>query len=156
MSLLQSLLNPKVAVGALIAIAILSVPIVPNEVEETTYTYEPCTYQLTSAVRFIKTTRWLFWPVTEARQSIQNTDAYNLKFSLNFVFDNGLEKETKTESVELLAGEEGEIVTDVSLSGNLTAKVNVLSPLKAITHKQMVNKPLSTWQVLLPFLPRER
>lgn len=147
-------LDAKGAVVIVVVLAILSVPAIPNYVEETTYTYEPYNYKLTSDVRFINTTRLWFWHVTEAHQSIQNTDVYNLNFSLNFVFDNGLEKKTTTESVELLAGEEKEVVTDVDLPGNLTAKVNVLSPFKAIPHKQMVNKPINAWQMLMPFLPR--
>ena len=79
---------------------------------------------------------------------IKNTDTTSGSFNLNFVFDNSVEKETITESVELLPGEEKEVKTKVPLSGDVNVQVNVIPPNKSVPQETLMEKKVNVWSII--------
>ena len=144
----QILTNPYVIVCIIISVALLNAPIIPVQVTELEYTSHPLSFEKTSPPRLLTKTVLLFFTHVVAQQSIKNTDNQTGTFDLNFVFDNGSEKETATESVDLRSGEEKVVYTDVPISGQLNVSVNVIPPKRYSVQKKVVEKNVSALSAL--------
>lgn len=139
----------SVAVGLVIAVILLSIPIVDIEVEEPYYTSEPYQYEQT-LVREKQVIDWpRFWrEVTEAQYLVKNNEDIDGIFTLNFRFDSLTDSKTKTDRVKILAGE-GKVVTMKSaLAGVSTSSLNVVPPVKSELHYRTVKKMVGTWYYL--------
>lgn len=123
---------------------------------ETYFTSEPYTYEQ-SLVRInqIRKFPWIY-EVTQAQYMVKNTDTEKGTFVLNFIFDNGAEIETKTKTVDILAGEEKAVTTDSSLKGESTVTLNVIPPKKSIPHERTVTKKVNVWNYIGRFIFRLR
>lgn len=143
------LADPRAVLGIVISLIILSLPIIPITVQETYYTQETFTYEKTSDLTLMNKTKACFpqiiCSVTEAHQSIKNTDTISGEFYLNFVFDNGIEKKTNTESITLLPGEEKDVSTEVPLTGQFDVELNIIPPEKTVPHVRDVDKNVNAW-----------
>jgi hypothetical protein len=129
------------------------VPIVDVQETETYFTSEPYTYQQSLVrVNQVRNFPWIH-EVTQAQYIIKNTDAQKGSFVLNFRFDNGGQTETKTETVDILAGEEKAVAIDSSLNGESKVTLNVIPPNKSITQQRTVTKKLTGWDYFGRFTP---
>ena len=148
------LVNPRVVVAIIISVILLTVPIIPVEVTEISYTSEPYTYEQ-SLVRIdqIRKFPWIH-EVTRAQYIIKNTDIKKGTFNLNFIFDNEIDTDTSTKSVDILAGEEKAITVDSPLKGESTVTINVIPPKKLIRHESTVTKNVTTWNWLFKYSSR--
>ena len=134
------------AVGAVIAVAILLIPIHAVEELETFFTSEPLAYKETF-VRHSQVGGFCFpWfcNKTEVQYGLRNMDEAQGAFNVNFVFDNGSEVATKTVSTSVIAGEEVAITTKSPLKGESEVRINVLSPVKSVPHERKVIRRVST------------
>jgi len=118
--------------------------IMPADVPEIHLTAEPYSFE-TSPVRIVNKTILYLFSWREAQQSIKNTDNLTGEFSLNFVFDNGIEKKSKTKSVQLLPNEERVVTVYVPLRGEIDVDVHVIPQNKLIPQKTTVKKNVSIW-----------
>lgn len=144
----QTLTKPALALGIVISLIILSSPIVPVQTTEAELTSRPLSYELTSSPRLLNKTVLFVFSKIVAQQSIKNTDNQTGTFDLNFIFDNGIEKDTATEEVDLLPGEEKVVYTDVPISGQVNVSVNVIPPKRYSVQKKVVQKNVSAWSAL--------
>jgi len=136
-----------IGLGIFVFSIIMSIPWEVEEVE-TYFTYEPYTYEKSLVrVNQIRKFPWIY-EVTQAQYIVKNTDAEKGTFDLNFIFDNGAETETKTETVDILAGEEKAITIDSSLKGESTVTLNVIPPKKSIPHERTVTKKVKGWDYI--------
>lgn len=146
--LFKTLLNPVSVFLIIVALVIMSVPIIPKQYTVTEYTYDALSYEMTSPVILVSKSFLLFFKRTEAHQGIKNTDSSSGTFSLNFVFNNGIERETITENVKLLPGEEKEVKTKVPLSGDVDVEVNVIPPYRPIPEETLMEKKVNVWSII--------
>lgn len=142
------LLNPVTLLLIVIAVVAMSVPVIPRQYTETEYTYIPLQYEVTSPVKLVTSSFLIFFSKTEAHLGIKNIDTSSGIFSLNFVFDNGIEKETITETIELLPGEEQEIKIEVPLSGDVEVEANIIPPYKPIATETTAKKKVNVWSII--------
>lgn len=141
------------AVCVVIAASILSAPIGEVQETETYFTSEPYTYQQSLVrVNQVRNFPWIN-EVTQAQYIVKNTDAQKGPFVLNFRFDNGAETETKTKTVDILAGEEKAVTIDSSLKGESKVTLNVIPPKKSIPQQRTVTKKLTGWDYIWRFIP---
>ena len=134
------------AVFAVIAVAILIVPVHEVEEVETYYTRELLTYEQTF-VRESQVKRFCFpWfcDRTEVQYGLRNTDDALGEFHVNFVFDNDTDRDTKTETITIIAGEEVAVAVESPLRGHSEFTVNVIPPTKLVSHERTVTKKVST------------
>ena len=141
------LTDPRAILLIIVSLTLLSIPIIPQQYTVIEYTQESFTYEQPSPTTLVDR-NFLFIHWREAHQSIKNTDSQEGKFSLNFIFDNGIEKKTSTESVDLLPGEQKEVTTKVPLSGQVNVEVNVLPPFKILAKEKTVEKKVSAWSII--------
>lgn len=129
--------------------AILSVDWGEERVTQTYYSSQPYTFQQ-SFVRVIQVRNfpWFWREVTQAQYLIRNTDAQGGAFLLNFKFDNGTDVETKSVTVDILAGEEKAVSMDSSLSGESKAALTVVPPNKSIPQQRTVTIKHNGWYYL--------
>ena len=110
---------------------------------ETYVTFEPYTYEQ-STVRESQEKRFLwFFEFTQVQCIVKNTDIKGGNFSLNFIFDNGEKTETKTKTVEIMAGEEKAVTMDSPLEGKSSVTLNVIPPSHSIVQERTVMKEVT-------------
>lgn len=142
------------AIGVVVAGAILSAPMADETYVETYYTAQPYTYD----VHFIRDEQvrtgflWLK-KVTQTQYEVTNTDTQQGKFTLNFIFDNGSETQSKTETVTILRGEHKTVTMNSPLSGNSSAKLYVIPPNKEVAQQRTVHKKVNGWVYLWRLMP---
>lgn len=133
-----------------VIIAFIMMSTITWEVQEveTYFTYEPYTYEQ-SLVRVNQTRNfpWIY-EATQAQYIVKNTDSQKGMFVLNFIFDNGAETETKTKTVDILAGEKKAVTMDSSLKGESTVTLNVIPPKKSIPQERTVTKKVNAWNYI--------
>lgn len=147
-----------VTTAVCIVIAAIIMSTVTWEVQEveTYFTHEPYTYEQSLVrVNQIRKFPWIY-EVTQAQYIVKNTDAEKGTFVLNFIFDNGAETETKTKTVDILAGEKKAVTIDSSLKGESTATLNVIPPKKSIPQERTVTKKVNGWNYIGRFIFRFR
>ncbi len=144
------------AFGVIIAAIMMSTITWDVQEVETYFTSEPYTYEQ-SLVREnqIRKFPW-FYEVTRAQYIIKNTDVKMGTFDLNFIFDNGTDTETRTETVEIRAGEEKAVTVDSPLKGESKVTLNVIPPKKSIPHERTVTKKVNGWNYVWRFVIRFR
>ena len=147
-------LDPRMVLpGALclvVALIILSSPLIEVEEVRTEVRYEPYSYEQ-SLVRESQTQKFIFpWfsEVTRVQYVVRNTDSQMGTFVLNFIFDNGIETRTLTKREDILAGENKAVAMDSPLRGKSTVKLNVIPPSKAIPEDRVIKKKVSAWAFL--------
>jgi hypothetical protein len=142
------------AVGVIIAGAILSSPIAEEQVMETYYTSEPYTYKQ-SFIRENQVRTSFLWlkEVTQTQFMVKNTDMMDGTFLLNFVFDNGVKTETDSKKIKILAGEQKSISINSPLSGKSSANLTVIPPNKTIPQQHTVAKKITGWEYLWRLMP---
>ncbi|MGB8706597.1 MAG: hypothetical protein WCD72_01415 [Dehalococcoidia bacterium] len=133
-----------IVVLIVLALLIWRWEIVPVDVTEIHFTSEPYSFE-TSPVTVVNKPILYLIPWREAQQSIQNTDNLTGTFSLNFVFDNGIEKESTIESIQLAPNEEEVVTAHVPLRGQVNVDTHVIPPNKLIPQKTIVKKTVSVW-----------
>jgi hypothetical protein len=141
-----------IAVAVVFAAIIFSIPTVEVQEKEIYFTSEPYTYEQ-SLVREnqVWNFSWIFpWihEVTQVQYMVKNTDTQKGTFVLNFIFDNGTEIDTRTKTVDILAGEEKAVTMDSSLSSKSTVTLNIIPPNKSIPQERTVTKKVSVWGYL--------
>lgn len=142
------LTNPAAVVTIIVSLILLSTPIIPIEITETSYTSEPYTYEQSLVrVNQVRKFPWIY-EVTRAQYIIKNTDIEKGTFDLNFIFDNGVDTETSTKTVTILAGEEKAEAVDSPLKGESTITLNVIPPKKSIPQEHTVTKNVNAWHFL--------
>lgn len=147
-------LDPRIVIpGALclvVALIILSSPLIDVQEVKTEVRYEPYSYEQ-SLIRESQTQKFIFpWfsEVTRVQYVVRNTDSQMGIFVLNFIFDNGVETSTLTKREDILAGENKAVAMDSPLRGKSTAKLNVIPPSKAIPEERVIQKKVSAWEFL--------
>ena len=138
-----------IALGLVIAAIVLTAVTWPIEVVEPYYTSEPYHYEQT-LVREKQVTRWpWFWQTkTQGQYLVKNTEDIDGTFTLNFLFDDGLNVKTKTMEVEIMAGEGKAVTINSPFAGELTISLNVVPPNKSELQYRTVTKTVNTWQYL--------
>jgi hypothetical protein len=118
------------------------------EVQEKQLKWEPITFVETSQPMIIE--RSIFWIFTwrEAHLSIKNTDNVSGTFTINYVFDKGIEKPTVTKIIELEPGEQQDVSVCVPLSVMKLMEVNVIPQNKPVFQKVLVKKDVSPWSLI--------
>lgn len=144
------------AVGIVIAAIILSTTTWDVEEVETYFTYEPYTYEQ-ALVREdqVRKFPW-FSEVTRVQYIVKNTDVKVGEFDLNFIFDNGTDIETRTETVAIRAGEEKAVTVDSPLKGVSKVSLNVIPPKKSIPQERIITKKVNGWDYIGRFVIRFR
>lgn len=123
---------------------------------ETYFTSEPYTYEQSFVrVNQIRKFPWIS-EVTQAQYIVKNTDVKMGTFGLNFIFDNGTDTETKTKTVDILAGEEKAVTVDSPLKGKSTVTLNVIPPKKSVPQERTVTKKVNGWNYFGRFIFRFR
>lgn len=116
--------------------------------DEIYYTYTPFTYeQHLVRENQVRNFPWIH-EETQAQYVVTNTDASEGTFVLNFTFDNGSQIQTKTEKVDILAGEEKAVTINSPLSGNSKVALNVIPADYANPQHQTVYKTVHVWNYL--------
>jgi hypothetical protein len=134
------------AVFTVIAVSVLIAPVHEVEEVETHYTREPLTYEQTFA-RESQVRRFCFpWfcDKTQVQYGLRNTDDSLGEFPVNFIFDNGSDRATKTETTTIIAGEEVAVTVVSPLKGQSGFTINVIPPAKRVSHEWTVTKKVST------------
>jgi hypothetical protein len=72
-------------------------------------------------------------------------------FTLNYLFDNGVDSKVKTKKVKLLPGEVESVTINSPLSGVSKVTLNVAPPHKSVPQQVTVKKTVNAWYYL-PFL----
>ena len=134
------------AVGTVIVISILLVPMHDVEQTETYFTREPLTYEET----FVRANQvrpfcfpW-FCDKIQVQYGIKNTDNGVGVFTVTFAFDNGTDRGTENVSVEVQAGAEMTISQNSPLRGISEYSVDVTPPSKLVSHQRTVTKRVNT------------
>ena len=134
------------AVGTVIVISIMLVPIHDIEQTETYFTREPLTYEET----FVRAKQvrpfcfpW-FCDKTQDQYGIKNTDNGIGIFTVTFAFDNGTDRGTENVSIEVQAGTEMTISQNSPLRGISEYSVDVTPPSKLVSHQRTVTKRVNT------------
>jgi hypothetical protein len=138
------------ALGLVVALIILSSPLIEVEEVRTEVRYEPYSYEQ-SFIRESQTQKFIFpWfsEVTRVQYMVRNTDSQMGTFVLNFIFDNGVETSALTKREDILAGENKAVAVDSPLKGKSTAKLIVIPPSKAIPEERVIKKKVSAWEFL--------
>jgi hypothetical protein len=138
---------PVMAVVAFIVWFLFFWKVIPVDVPQIQLTAASYSFE-TKPVRTVNKTIMYLFSWKEAQQSIKNTDNLPGKFRLNFVFDNGIEEQSKTKSVQLLPNEEKIVTICVPLGGQVTVDVHVIPPNKFIPEKTTVRKNVSIWSAI--------
>ncbi|MBA7672149.1 hypothetical protein ES703_80323 [subsurface metagenome] len=139
------LTNPYAVMTIIVSVILLTVPVIPVEDTEISYTFEPYTFEQ-SLVREeqIRKFPWIH-EVTRAQYLIKNTDINGGIFYINCIFDNEIDTDTKTLSMDILAGEQKAVTVDSSLKGKSSIILKVIPPKKSIPHETTVTKNVTTW-----------
>jgi hypothetical protein len=147
-------LDPRIvipgAIGLVIALIILSSPLIDVEEVKTEITYQPYSYEQ-SFIRESQIQKFTFpWfsKVTQVQYMVKNTDSQEGTFVLNFIFDNGIETRTVTKKEDILGGENKAVTVDSPLRGKSTSSLNVVPPVRAIPEQLIVKKKVSAWEFL--------
>ena len=123
---------------------------------ETYFTSEPYTYEQ-ALIREDQVQKFLwFSEVTRVQYIVKNTDVKMGEFGLNFIFDNGTDIETRTETVAIRAGEEKAVTVDSPLKGVSKVTLNVIPPKKSIPQERTVTKKVNGWNYFGRFIFRFR
>jgi hypothetical protein len=134
------------AVGLVLAAIIMSTVTWEIDVVETYNASEPYSYeQELVRVKQVQNWPWFWQQVTQAQYLVKNTDLTEGTFTLNFLFDNGIDAKTKTEKASVLAGENKAITKNSPLQGISTASLNVVPPNKSELRQQTVKKTVNAW-----------
>ncbi|MBI2005494.1 MAG: hypothetical protein HYS80_01905 [Candidatus Aenigmarchaeota archaeon] len=140
------LANPVSVIGIVVSLVILNLPIIPVELAETYYESSTISYEITSEAKLVNTTKFLVFHDTKAKISIKNTDNVKGNFAVNFVFSQDGQRITKTESTEILPGEE-KIIETHAPSQELT-ETNIIVPTKLVPVQKIVSKTITAWQFI--------
>jgi len=147
-------LDPRIAIpGAISLVIILTIfssPLIDVEEVGTDITYLPYSYEQ-ALIRESQAQKFIFpWfsEVTRAQYMVKNTDTQKGSFTLNFIFDNGVETRTLTEKEDILAGESKAVTVDSPLRGKSTSELSVIPPVKAIPEQRVTKKKVSVWEFL--------
>lgn len=147
-------LDPRIvipgAIGLVVALIILSSPLIDVEEVKTDIRHQPYSYEQ-SLIRESQRQKFMFpWfaEVTQAQYMVKNTDSQNGTFILNFIFDNGVETRTLTQKEDILAGENKAVTVDSPLRGKSTSRLNVIPPTRAIPEQRIIKKKISAWEFL--------
>ena len=140
------------AVALVVTVMVITTVTWEIEVEETRYVNEPYTSEQ-ELVREKQVTNypWFWQDVTQVQYLIKNTDVKEGTFTLNCLFDNGIDSEVKTKKVKLLPGEVESVTINSSLSGVSKVSLNVAPPNKSVSRQVTVKKTVNAWYYL-PFL----
>ena len=145
--------DPKAIVGTIVGL-ILAAMLVTTitweiEVVEPYYTTEPYHYEQT-LVRETQVPNfpWFWQEVTQAQYLVKNTEDRNGTYTLNFLFDNGINSETETIKVEIISGEEKAVTINSPLTGVSTISLNVLPPNKSVLQQRTVKKKVNAWNYI--------
>jgi hypothetical protein len=142
------------AIGVVVAGAILSSPIADEAYTDTYYTYEPYIYELTFVRESQVGTSFLgLKEVTQVQYFVKNNESIDGEFVLNFNFDNGTKTDTKTIEVTILKGEKKAVTMNSPLSGKSTFTLNVTPPKKAVLHQEPKTKKITGWEALWRLMP---
>jgi hypothetical protein len=119
------------------------------DVVEPYYTSEPYHYEQT-LVREIQVTNfpWFWQEVTQAQYLVKNTEDRNGTYTLNFLFDNGTNSETRTQEVEILSGETKAVTINSPLTGLSTVSLKVVPPNKSVLQQRTVKKKVNVWNYI--------
>lgn len=142
------------ALCVVIAGAVLSSPIAEEEYTETVYTSEPYTYKQTF-IRESQVRTGFFWhkEVTQVQYMITNNESIKGKFSLNFIFDNGVKTEVILKEVDISAHEQKAMTVNSPLSGISKHTLNITPPNKSIPHQIIKTKKITGWEALWRLMP---
>lgn len=147
-------LDPRIvipgAIGLVVALIILSSPLIDVEEVKTDIVYQSYSYEQ-SLIRERQIEKFIFpWfaEVTQAQYMVKNTDAQKGTFVFNFIFDNGVETRTLTEKEDILAGENKAVTVDSPLRGKSTSRLNVIPPTRAMPEQRSIKKKVSAWEFL--------
>jgi len=145
--------DPKAIVGTIVGL-ILAAMLVTTitweiEVVEPYYTIEPYHYEQT-LVRETQVPNfpWLWQEVTQAQYLVKNTEDRDGTYALNFLFDNGINSQTKTIKVEIMSGEEKAVTINSPLTGLSTISLNVVPPNKWVPQQRTVKKKVNAWNYI--------
>ena len=145
------LMNPSVVVAIIVSVILLTTPVIPVEVTEISSTFEPYTFEMSLVHEDqIRKFPWIH-EVTRAQYLIKNTDVKGGTFNINCIFDNGIDTDTRTLSVDILAGEEEAVIVDSPLKDRSTITLNVIPPKHSISHETTVTKNVTTWAWLFSY-----
>ena len=145
-------MDPRIggAIALVVVLIICSSPIIPVQETVTHYTSEPYSFkQELVREKQARPFPWL-WEVTQIQYLITNTDHDDGPFKLNCLFDNGLESETKTVTVEISAGAGKSVSINSPLSGKSTVSLNVIPPYRSIPKEEKITKNVSVWYFVNP------
>lgn len=143
------------ALLAVVAVAILIVPVHEVEEVETYYTPEELAYEQT-LVRESQVTRFCFpWfcEKTQVQYGLRNTDDAPGEFRINLIFDNGSERESTTKTTTIIGGEERVVTVESPLRGKSDYTGNVIPPRKLVAHERTVTKNINTLSKLWELRP---
>ena len=138
-----------VALGLVMAAIVLTTVTWPIDVVEPFYTSEPYHYEQI-LVREKQVTRWpWFWQAkTQAQYLVSNAEDADGTFTLNFLFDDGLNVKTNTLKVEIAAGEGKAVTVNSPFAGRSTISLNVVPPNKSELQYRTVTKMVNAWYYL--------
>ena len=136
----------RTAIGAVIVVAILLVPVHEVEQAETYYISEPLTYEETF-LRASQVNRFCFpWlcAKTEVQYGIKNTDSDVGQFVITFIFDTGKDRATENVPQTIASGEEMTVSQTSPFRGVSEFSVDVSPPSKLVPHQRTVTKSVNT------------
>ncbi|MGD0795205.1 MAG: hypothetical protein ABR958_06440 [Dehalococcoidales bacterium] len=142
------------ALGVVIAGAILSSPIAEEQYTETYYTAEPYNYEQ-SLVHESQVRTGFLWlkHVTQVQYLITNKEYIQGKFTLSFVFDNGSQTGTVLKEVNISAGEQKAVTANSPLSGKSKYMLTITPPNKSVPHQRPMTKKITGWEALWRLTP---
>ncbi len=145
-------MDPRIA-GAIVLVVVLiivSSPIIPVQEPVTEYTSQPYSFSQTFVrERQVRPFPW-FREVTQEQYVITNNDAADGKFTLECLFDNGSESQTKTVKADVPARGQQSVSIDSPLSGMSTVTLKVVPPYRIVAQTKMRTKNVSVWYFVNP------
>ena len=133
------------AIGLVITLIILSLPIIPIQKEVTKYTADYYTFEQEFVrEKQVRPFPW-FREVTQVQYLVTNTYYADGTFMLNCCFDNGSESGTKTNKVKILAGEQKSVSINSPFSGISKVTLNVVPPYRTVAQKETITVYVNAW-----------
>ncbi len=139
----------SIAAAFVIAAIIMSTITWEIDVVEPYLASEPYHYEQTLVrERQVPNCPWFWQEVTQAQYLVKNTEDRDGTYTLNFLFDNGINSQTKTIKVEIISGEEKAVTINSPLTGVSKISLNVVPPNKSILQQRTVKKRVNVWYYL--------
>jgi NADH:ubiquinone oxidoreductase subunit len=134
------------AIGLLIAAIVLTTYTWQIDVVEYYSTDIPYTYeQQLVRTQQVSEVPWFWNKVTQVQYQITNLDSKDGIFTLNFLFDNGIDTSAKTKKLEIFAGTTEAITINSPIHGVSKVSLNVVPPNTQVTQQRTVKKTVNAW-----------